>query len=77
MGKKKIDERAIEVECGSDSFARASTEVKKISGFEVCLPIKGRLIGNNKVEYEFLVGNDENALKTELFARQMEAERNI
>jgi hypothetical protein len=74
--RKKIEERAIDVEKGADSFTRACAEVKKLSGFEFCLAVKARAV-ENKVEYEFLVGEDESALKTELFARQMEAERNL
>ena len=74
--RKKVEERAVEVECGKGNYARACEEVKKISGFEECLPLRARVCGN-KVEYEFLVGSDENALRTELFARQMETERNL
>lgn len=74
--RKKCDERAVEVDRGPDNYSQACAEVKKLSGFEYCLPLRGRLRGP-KVEYEFLVGDDENALKTELFARQMENDRNL
>jgi hypothetical protein len=75
--KKKVDERAVEVDCGPEPYARACAEVKKVSGFEACLPLRARLIGDNKIEYQFLVGDDEGSLKTELFARQLEAERTL
>lgn len=74
MAKKKIDQRTVEVAKGT-SFADACTEVKNMSGFDFYLPIRGSVHGD-KVEYEFLVGNDEGALKSELFARQLEAEHN-
>lgn len=61
MAKKKIDQRTV--------------EVKAMSGFEFCLPLRASL-HKGKVEYEFLVGNDEGALKSELFARQLEGECN-
>ena len=73
--KKKIEHRTIEVPVGT-LYAAACAEVKSLSGFDYYLPIKASRHGN-KVEYEFLVGNDEGALKSELFARQMEAERNL
>lgn len=74
--KKKIEERAVVVSRAEGSFVQAEAEVKKISGFEYCLPIKATLIGD-KVEFEFLVGNDLESLKTERFARQMESERSV
>lgn len=74
--RKKIDQRSVEVLRGDGCYLRAEAEVKKMSGFENCLPLKAALIGD-KVEFEFLVGDDLEALKTERFSRQMEAERNL
>lgn len=76
MSKKKIEERTVEVPKGDKSHTEAMEEVKKVSGFSACLFLRGRVVGD-KVEYEFLVGNDENALKAELFARRMEVERSL
>lgn len=74
--KKKIEQRAVEVPRGDGCYLLAESEVKKMSGFECCLPVKAALVGD-KVEFEFLVGDDLETLKTERFARQMEAERNV
>lgn len=73
--KKKIEERKVEVIKGTGSYETACAEVKKMSGFDFCVPLRGRVISGGKAEYEFLVGSDENALKSELFSRQLEAER--
>lgn len=75
--KKKIEERTIEVDRGDDSLAVATTEIKRIAGFSASLPIRGRLISRTKVEYDFFVGDDENALRAELLQQQINAERTV
>jgi hypothetical protein len=71
-GSKKIEERAIEVAKGT-SVDDVVTKVKEMSGFEAALPIRAALAAKNQVEWEFLVGNSETELKSELMARQLEA----
>lgn len=77
MAKKKIEERTVEVDKGNDSLNIAIAEVKKLSGFDAVLPIRGRVVNKERVEYDFFVGTDLPALQAELFQKQLEAERSL
>lgn len=75
--KKKIEERTVEVPRGNDSLIKAKEEVQRVAGFSANLPIRGRLISRDRVEYDFFVGDDENSLRVELLQKQMDAERTV
>lgn len=74
MEKRASEERTVEVPKGDDSYNKACEEVKNISGFSEYLFLRSKLKGST-VEYQFIVGNDLNILKADLFSRQLEAER--
>lgn len=77
MAKKKIEERTVEVPRSDKSLNEAINEVSRVAGFSANLPIRGRLISKDRVEYDFFVGDDEGSLRAELLQRQMDAERTL
>jgi len=68
----KVEERAIEVEKGTP-LEEVVAQVKKMSGFDAALPIRANLADNNQVEWEFLVGDYDATLKSELMTRMLTA----
>lgn len=74
MAKKKsnkIQERKVEIPRG-EPLQAAIDEVKKVSGFNAAVVLRGKLLNKATIEYEFLVGDSETELQTEFLRRQKE-----
>lgn len=69
----KTDTRVVDAEKGTAGYAKALAEAKQASGLSAALFLRSTVQGD-VVEYEFLVGDDEGELKTQLLALRLEAE---